>query len=141
MAFLTHFLSVCLSALGFSYALPNEMHPSGVPIGGFICLVPFFYALQTTGYGKKGVFYLSFTFGIVFHATSSWWLANFKDYAVWTLGATSVFYGFFYGIWGLLLHHAGKTGTGRPFLAALVWTVMEWQKSIGYFAFPWGLLP
>ena len=152
MAFLTHFILICTSALGLSIALPNDFFPLGIPLGGFLCLAPYFYALKTADSWKKGAA-MGFVFGIVFHSTSSWWLANFKDYAFWTLGATSLFYGFFFGFWGIFLQYAknySKSTPGRqkiprffsgPFLTALIWTVMEWQKSNGYFAFPWGLLP
>ena len=56
---------------------------------------------------------------------------------MWTLGATALLYGLFYAFWAVLIQYVSK----EPFLLALVWTVMEWQKSNGYFAFPWGLLP
>ena len=132
---------VSLSALCFSYALPNEFFPSGVPLAGFVCLIPFFLALQYAHSWKKGA-YLGFIFGIVFHASSSWWLANFKDYALWTLGATSVMYGLFYGFWNIALQQTYTTNSRlKPIVIALLWTIIEWQKSSGYFAFPWGLLP
>ncbi|MCL2319533.1 MAG: hypothetical protein FWC45_05560, partial [Treponema sp.] len=148
-------VSVCISALGFSLALPNELFHSGFPLAGFFCLVPFFCALKEANSPLKGAL-LGFVFGVVFHSSSSWWLANFKDYAQWTLGATSILYGIFYGFWAVLLRYAagagryaqsplvlprGSSPAAAPFLAALVWTMMEWQKSNGYFAFPWGLLP
>ena len=145
----------CVSALSFCLALPNEFTFSGFPLGGFFCLVPYFYALKRVRSRRQGAA-LGFVFGVLFHASSSWWLANFKDYAVWTLGATSLLYGFFYGFWAIFLSYAANAGAysdlsiaphrenrspAWPFLAALVWTIMEWQKSNGYLAFPWGLLP
>jgi len=141
MTFFTLFMLVCLSALGFSFALPNEFYHAGFPLGGFFCLFPFFFTLQKTNSRLKAAF-LGFVFGFIFHAASSWWLANFKDYAVWTLGATSVFYGLFYGFWGIVLQYSNTANRRlRPFIITLLWTVLEWQKSSGYFAFPWGLLP
>jgi len=130
-----------LSALAFTLVLPNEFFLHGFPLGGFFCLIPYFYALRQSDSLWKGAV-LGFVFGVLFHGTSSWWLANFKDYALWTLGATSLLYGIFYGFWAIFLRYAARAGSkAEPFLIALVWTIMEWQKSNGYFAFPWGLLP
>ena len=141
MFVITPLILVFLSAFSFSFALPNEFYPSGVPLGGFICLIPFFLALQQARSWKNGVF-LGFIFGIAFHASSSWWLANFKDYALWTLGATSVMYGCFYGFWSIVLQQVYTTNSRvKPIIIALLWTIIEWQKSSGYLAFPWGLLP
>ena len=148
-------ISACVSALGFSLSLPNEIFLHGFPLGGFLCLAPYFYALKQAHSRREGAV-LGFVFGMVFHVSSSWWLANFKDYALWTLGATSILYGIFYGFWAVLLQYAASpdgnarsglvssNGSGSidgTFSIALVWTMMEWQKSNGYFAFPWGLLP
>ena len=137
------FISVVISALAFSLSLPNEFLFSGFPLGGFFCLAPYFCALKQTDSPKKGAF-LGFIFGMLFHASSSWWLANFRDYAIWTLGATTILFGIFYGFWALLLQYSMQNticNISGPFLTAIAWTVMEWQKSNGYFAFPWGLLP
>ena len=140
-SFLALLVAAAISALGFSFSLPNDFVLSGFPLGGFFCLVPYLYALKQTDSWRKGAV-LGFVFGVLFHGSSSWWLANFKDYAWWTLGATSALYGIFYGFWAILLRYAAVSESAEsPFLVAVVWTMMEWQKSNGYFAFPWGLLP
>ena len=141
MPLITQLILVCLSALSFSYALPNELCPAGFPLAGFFCLIPFIIALQKANSWQKGAF-LGFVFGLFYHGISSWWLANFKDYTLWTLGATSVFFGVFYGFWSIALQHTSTANRRiRPYLFAVLWTVVEWQKSSGYFAYPWGLLP
>ncbi|MCL2479101.1 MAG: hypothetical protein FWF22_06350, partial [Treponema sp.] len=139
--FISLMAAAAVSALGFTLSLPNEFLLSGFPPGGFICLVPLFYALGETKSWREGAL-LGFVFGLVFHAASCYWLANFKDYAVWTLGATAILYACFYGFWAVLLRYAAiQKNEAGSLLLAVIWTLTEWQKSTGYFGFPWGLLP
>jgi len=134
-----------LSALAFQAALPNEFFPEGLPVLGFFCLFPLFYALGAAGNLKRAFLY-GCLFGLFFHVSSSYWLANFKEYAIWTLGATTAVYGLFYGFWavflGGILRFSGQHFCPfRPFIAAALWAFIEWQKSSGFWGFPWGLLP
>lgn len=149
------------SALLLSLAVPNELAYYGNAIVAFFCLAPYFVALRKTR-TYKGAALLGFIFGTISHAVSSYWLYFFKDYAMWTIGSTSLAYGFLHMLvagflrWasitnleGLFWKSVNKPGLQsispdfsvlRPFVVALGWTVWEWGKSIGFLGYPWGLV-
>ncbi|GAB1481309.1 hypothetical protein MASR2M78_01240 [Treponema sp.] len=140
------FIATLLSSVLLSLALPNEIVPYGLAILGFFCLAPYFAALQKSK-SKKHAALLGALFGSLSHALSSYWLYFFQDYAVWTIGATSVAYAFLHAILAVFLRHLSQnkhrfcSPALRPILLAAAWTVWEWLKSIGFLGYPWGLLP
>jgi apolipoprotein N-acyltransferase len=81
-------------------------------------------------------------FGAVQHGLTSFWLWFFQDYRIWTLGSTTLAYFIVYAVLGLYLWlFLNRGGRGRPLGFILVWTAFEFQKSVGFLGYPWGLLP
>ncbi|MBR1911128.1 MAG: apolipoprotein N-acyltransferase [Treponema sp.] len=91
------------------------------------------------------------------HLASSFWLANFRDFAFFTLGASALGTAVEAGLIGIIFHilpeqqkntdsieeNAGK----HPFFSFIrmmwfcsAWTSWEWLKSTGFLAYPWGTL-
>lgn len=129
------------SAFVFALGLPNEAFNYGLPVLGYIALVPlYFAAARAPSFGFAA---LSLgLYGAAHHALSSYWLYFFKDFALWTIGATTLAYGVVYAVFGLYLAFAlKKAGPYRPFAFALAWTCFEYLKATGFLGYPWGLLP
>ncbi|HHU36544.1 MAG TPA: apolipoprotein N-acyltransferase [Treponema sp.] len=129
-----------LSALMLSLGIPNEFFKLGSSIFGIFSLVPLYLAIRdTSSYRRAGV--LTGAMFFLVHLMSSFWLANFKDFALFTLGGSAMFY-FFLGIpIGWALRYSFRfPPSWRPFLFAAIWTLWEWVKSIGFLAYPWGTL-
>lgn len=129
-----------LSAIALSAGIPNELLKTGSSLIGLVALVPLYLALKNAKSWRVAGF-LGGIMMMLVHLLSSFWLAYFRDYAIFTLGASSVAY-FFVGIvagW-LLRYSLSFPEHLRPFLFAAVWTVWEWFKSIGFLAYPWGTL-
>jgi len=75
------------------------------------------------------------------HLLSSFWLANFKEFAIFTLGGSALACALMGILVGWLVRLALRyPARFRPFLFAAVWTVWEWFKSSGFLAYPWGTL-
>ncbi|HNY20555.1 MAG TPA: apolipoprotein N-acyltransferase [Treponemataceae bacterium] len=131
-------LSVSISAILLSLGIPNEFIKSGSILLGFVSLVPLYLAIRDSrGWGHAGL--LGGLQVMLVHIMSSFWLANFKEFAIFTLGASSLAY-FGIGIllgWCLRFALKGPVNL-RPFLFAAVWMIWEWFKSIGFLAYPWG---
>ncbi len=152
-AFFYSLLSAFLLAVG----IPNEVFLFGCPLAGLISLVPLYIAFSKCKSFKIAGVCGTIHFGFV-HLFSSFWLANFGDYAIFTLGASDLAYciaGFVFGqILYIPFHFSNKSenrlreAAGRaPFASALrillftaVWTFHEWFKSVGFLAYPWGTL-
>jgi apolipoprotein N-acyltransferase len=156
-------LATILSALLIALAVPNELAPYGNALVAFVCLTPYFIALRRSP-SYRGAAFLGFIFGTLSHAVSSYWLYYFKDFAIWTIGSTSIAYGLLHMLVAGFLRWASVTpfealfwkaqnnrlhrGTMarsrlsllRPFVLALGWTAWEWGKSIGFLGYPWGLV-
>ena len=90
MRFFSFFLTVLCSSALFSLGIPNEWFYFGHP-AGFLALVPIYYVLLNCGSYKKA----AVLFGLhvlCIHVFSSFWLAFFGDFAIFTLGASSIAY-------------------------------------------------
>ncbi|HON13640.1 MAG TPA: apolipoprotein N-acyltransferase [Treponema sp.] len=154
-------LATILSALLVAFAVPNELMPYGNALAALICLAPYFLALRRSPSYMRAAL-LGFVFGSLSHGVSSYWLYYFKDFAIWTIGSTSLAYGFLHMLVAGFLRWASVTNVEdlfwktrrtilkpaphtefsllRPFVLALGWTAWEWAKSIGFLAYPWGLV-
>ena len=152
-----------LSAL----AIPNELFHFGSAFFAFIALAPLYIAAKSARSYKACALLFALD-ALSCHLLSSYWLANFKDFAAFTLGASA--FGtacieamagclFFFpfakaesrrarGLKGGALDGAAVFwGKDRLFLEpyrilhfAAVRVVYEWAKSTGFLAYPWGVL-
>jgi len=129
------------SALLFAAGLPNEVFKYGFPLLGYVALVPLYFCLmEAPSYGFAAL--AAGLYGALHHASSSYWLFFFHDYALWTLGSTTLAYGVIYAVAGLYMAFILKrSGSFRPLAFALFWTCLEYLKSTGFLGYPWGLLP
>jgi len=133
-------LSAIISACALSLAIPNEILPFGSSLIGLVALIPLYLALvESPSWAWAGL--LGGTMTMLVHLLSSFWLANFKEFAIFTLGASSLAY-FLIGIvigWMCRLT-ARYPAPARPFAFAAYWMLWEFGKSSGFLAYPWGTL-
>lgn len=150
---------IIFSALLLSAGIPNEILHLGSPILGLFSLVPFYLALRSAKTFKKSGLLTGLHFGLM-QLLSSFWLGNFKDFAIFTLGAPTIAYALIGYVFGLLFHGAftfleytegeaelqdlsfraaGKT-LKRVFFFTAIYSIWEWTKSVGFLAYPWGTL-
>lgn len=133
-------VSVILSAILLSLGIPNELFKQGSAIFGLISLIPLYLALrESRSWAHAGL--LGGLMMALVHALSSFWLAYFKDFAIFTLGASTLaYFGLGILIGWILRYMLQFSRTLRPFLFALTWLSWEWFKSTGFLAYPWGTL-
>ncbi len=143
------------SAFIFATALPNEFLFFGSPFLGFIALIPLYMAVANATSARFSGLLCSLQIGCT-HLLSSYWLANFKGFAIFTLGASALAYfvwgymfgqlmhvGFFYSqrkARALLHKTDGFDALYRVFIFCAVWVLWEYTKSTGFLAYPWGTL-
>jgi len=139
------------SGLILALAIPNEILLFGSPVMGIFALVPLYIAIAHAS-SYREAFLLTALQAFTVHMLSSFWLANFRDFAVFTLGASALGTAFVAACFGLLLYvpystrnmlleNAGKKSAAVSFRIlyfALVWTLWEWAKSNGFLGYPWG---
>ncbi|HKL86182.1 MAG TPA: apolipoprotein N-acyltransferase, partial [Treponemataceae bacterium] len=134
------FLLMFLSAILVSLAGPNEFMHSGSSFLGLIALAPIYVALVKARNWKISGLIGGFLFFFI-HLMSSFWLAYFKEFAIFTLGGSALAYLLLGFPIGCIFRQGLKTPSWiRPFVFAALWTVWEWFKSIGFLAYPWGTL-
>lgn len=121
-------------------SLPNDLFRWGSPIIGLFALAPLFMALALSP-SPRFTFLMGAIYGLLFHGISSYWLWFFKGYQLYTLGSTLVVYAIAYaGVCSWLSLAAQSKATYRPLIVALGWVSYEFMKSIGFLAFPYGLV-
>ena len=130
-----------LSALLMTLALPNELFKHGLVGLGFIALIPLYIAVIELP-GPRSSALVVGLFGSLQHAMTSFWLWFFQDYRIWTLGSTTLAYFLVYAVLGMYLWlFLDRGGRARPLAFSILWTCFEFQKSVGFLGYPWGLIP
>ncbi|MBN1799238.1 MAG: apolipoprotein N-acyltransferase [Spirochaetales bacterium] len=129
-----------LSALLLPLALPNELFLDGNPVLGLICLSFFFLALyRAPSFGFASV--LGMIFGAVSTVIANYWLVNFGQFSVWTLGGSTLGYIGYNALLAPILYGCAKIKPRyRALLTAAVWALYEYLKSSGFLGYPWGLV-
>ncbi|UTC78610.1 apolipoprotein N-acyltransferase [Treponema sp. OMZ 799] len=141
MHFFLSFFSIFASSALFSLGIPNEFLNSGSPFAGFAGLILLYYTFLNCGSHKRAALLYGF-FAAFVNFMSSFWLAFFEDFAIFTLGASTLAYFFMAMPFGFLLYHGlQKNKNLRPFFFASVWLLWEISKSTGFLAYPWGTAP
>lgn len=141
MTFLTSLIIVIFASFLLSLGIPNEVFHFGNSIFGLICFIPLYYVFfRSTSRHKTALMYSSFV--SLTHLFSSFWLIHFQDFAIFTLGASTVAYFILAYPFGLFFHYIFKSSDirHRPFLFALTITLWEYFKSSGFTAYPWGVI-
>lgn len=141
------YLFTLFSAVLLPLALPNELFVRGVPIVGLFALVPLFLALYKAT-SIKTALRLGALFGAVSTALANYWLAFFGEFSVWTIGGTVLGYTGYNAMLFAFLYHAIHGLDRRrivpssfpPATIAIIWTGYEYLKSVGFLAYPWGLV-
>lgn len=140
MSVISSFLAVLCSAVLLSLGIPNEYLHFGSAFFGIIALIPLYTAFCIIPSRRRTAWMFGAMIALV-HLFSSFWLAYFENFAIFTLGASTVAYfflGFLFGHW---FYYAMKLPSAlRPFAFAGLWTLWEWFKGSGFVAYPWGSL-
>lgn len=143
-----------------AFSISNEILPAGSPLIALFCLVPLYTAIYKAK-SYKEAFGLMTLQTLVVHLLSSFWLANFHGFAVFTLGASAFGTCLMGGLCGVVMYifpslqknshfsynELEETG-GRKIHAPvmrMIWFASsflfwEWIKSSGFLAYPWGTL-
>ena len=132
-------LMVLLSALLLALSLPNQLLPYGSFLLGMVALVPYLRVIycepSRTLRTRYGVL-----FGLVTTFVAHYWLLFFENFSVWTITPIAIGYGGCHAILANVIHRLSHQRLWRPWAVAIVWSGFEYLKSIGYLAFPWGLI-
>jgi len=148
--------SSLFSGLALSLAIPNEIYLFGFPFFTLLAFIPLyliFYRIKD----YRLAFLSFFLQTLVTHLLSSFWLAYFKDFAIFTLGASALGTACIGGAFGLFLYlpfNQSKSHNRlneaslrlplfqnpacRCFYFAALYTLYEWAKSSGFLGYPWG---
>lgn len=140
MSIISSVLAAVCSAVMLSLGIPNEYLHFGSAFFGIVSLIPLYIAFCKSPSRKRSAWMYGAMISLV-HLISSFWLAYFEDFAVFTLGASTVAYFFLGWLFGGWFYYAMKLPLRlRPFAFAGLWTLWEWFKGSGFVAYPWGSL-
>ncbi len=148
--------SSVFSALMLSAAIPNELYLFGCPFFTFIAFIPL-YLIFNKIKNFKTAFCVFFLQTLTTHLISSFWLAFFKDFAIFTLGASALgtaCIGGFFGLFFFIPYYTSESQNKlnefslcssfrlspvfRIIYFSAIYTLYEWVKSSGFLGYPWG---
>ncbi|MBR5033291.1 MAG: apolipoprotein N-acyltransferase [Treponema sp.] len=147
------------SGLLLTLGIPNELFLLGSPFYAFISIIPYYIAIKNAK-NFRNAFLLGFLQTLTTHLCSSFWLAYFKDFAIFTLGASALATACIGGIMALFIYLPFSRNTEiyrklsfycakKPFYEdsafrivyfASLYTLYEWVKSSGFIGYPWGTI-
>ena len=159
MALILQVFYSVFSGLLLTLGIPNELFLLGNPFYAFIAIIPYYLAIKNACNFKQ-VFSLGFVQSITTHLCSSFWLAYFKDFAIFTLGASAIGTGCIGGSLALFIYlpfsrrteiyrNLSVFSAKKPFYEdpafrilyfAAIYTFYEWVKSSGFLGYPWGTI-
>ncbi len=148
--------SSVFSGFLLSAAIPNEFYLFGCPFYTLLAFIPL-YLIFNKIKDFKTAFIAFFIQTLTTHLISSFWLAYFKDFAVFTLGASAFGTACIGGAFGLfffipyytsecqnklneysLIFRLRSSPVFRILYFAVIYTLYEWVKSAGFLGYPWG---
>ncbi len=148
--------SSVFSGVLLAAAIPNELYLFGCPIYTLIAFIPL-YLIFNKIKDFKTAFLAFFLQTLTTHLISSFWLAYFKDFAIFTLGASAIGTACIGGAFGLFFFIPYYTSdcqnklneysisfsirlspVFRILYFASIYTLYEWAKSSGFLGYPWG---
>lgn len=138
-----------------AFAISNRFMPEGSPFLALFCLLPLYQAFYRSR-SYRETFFLFAGQILTVHMISSYWLAHFHGFAVFTLGASALGTAVQGGMCGILMH-AFVANSSSPFSATggikssdilcrtkriiwfcAGWVLYEYIKSTGSMGYPWG---
>jgi apolipoprotein N-acyltransferase len=121
-----------LNALAF----PSFLTTGGLPVLGWLCLVPLMMSCAEVPVGR-GVFYGTLA-GVLQTAIANFWLGTFNLLTLqFVIVVTALEYIPFMAVALWIFRRCGRLGW-LVFPAA--WTVFDWVRSMGFLGYPWGML-
>lgn len=148
--------SSVFSGLLLSLAIPNEIYLFGCPVFTLFAFIPLYLILNRIK-DFKTAFLAFFIQTLTTHLISSFWLAYFKDFAIFTLGASALGTACIGGAFGLyaflpyfsassqnklnentLVQPLMQSPAFRVLYFTVIYTLYEWAKSSGFLGYPWG---
>lgn len=100
------------SGVMLSAAIPNELYKFGTPLLSFIAITPFYFTIRYLCKNYRQAFWCTFIQVITTHLISSFWLAYFKDFAIFTLGASALGTALIGACMGILFYLPYSRNTG-----------------------------
>ena len=148
--------SSVFSGLLLSVAIPNEIYLFGCPVFTLFAFIPLYLILNKIK-DFKTAFLAFFIQTLTTHLISSFWLAYFKNFAIFTLGASALgtaCIGGAFGLYAFLPYYTtssqNKLNENKLVLSLMqspsfrvlyfsaIYTLYEWAKSSGFLGYPWG---
>lgn len=147
------------SGLLLTLGIPNELFLLGNPFYAFIAIIPYYFAIKNAKSFKQA-FLFGFIQSFTTHMASSFWLAYFKDFAIFTLGASALGTAAQGAIMALFIYvpfsryphpyrNLAPFSIKKPFYEdsafrilyfSALYTLYEWVKSTGFIGYPWGTI-
>ena len=125
-----------LSGILYALAFPSFMRTAGLPVLGWVCLVPLLLCLSEVTAGW-GIMYGTLA-GVLQTMISNYWLGTFN---LLTLQFVSVITAMEYVPFMAVSVLIFRRSRGLGFLVfPAAWTVFDWLRSMGFLGYPWGML-
>ncbi|UER67427.1 apolipoprotein N-acyltransferase [Borrelia sp. BU AG58] len=133
-----YFYLAIFSGLLTTLAIPNEIKNTGYSTIGFFAYIPLFIALIQIR-DKKNLIILVVFYFLVANSLQNFWLAFFHSFGLFTFLGAIIGYMPYSLVLGYLLYHSLRAFENKTLTLAILFTLYDYSKSVGFSAYPWGL--
>ena len=125
-----------LSALLYALALPSFVSLQGLPIFGWVAVVPLFVVIIKSGFGRA--FFYTVSFGALQTLIVNYWHGT---YSYVSLAFTVILSSLLYAamaplfVWG-----AQRSGKWGFLFVSVYWVAFDLLRTQGYIGYPWGFI-
>ncbi|AYE36123.1 apolipoprotein N-acyltransferase [Borrelia turcica IST7] len=134
----TKYLYLALfSGILTTLAIPNEIKETGFSTIGLFAYIPLFIALIQIK-DKKTLISITVFYFLVANSLQNFWLAFFHYFGLLTFLGAIVGYMPYSFVLGYLLYYSLKTFKNKTLILAMLFTLYDYSKSVGFSAYPWG---
>jgi apolipoprotein N-acyltransferase len=125
-----------LSGLLTALAFPSFLRVAGLPVLGWLCMVPLMLCLSAAPPGW-GIFYGTLA-GVLQTMITNYWLGTFNLLTLqFVTVVTALEYIPFMAAALFILRRSSRAGF---LVLPVAWTVFDWLRSMGFLGYPWGML-
>jgi apolipoprotein N-acyltransferase len=125
-----------LSAILYALSFPSFLRTQGMPVLGYVCLVPLMLSLEEAPL-SWGIFYGTLA-GVLQTMISNYWLGTFNLLTLQFVSVVTLLEHIPFMLAALFIL---KRSRGLGFLVfPAAWIVFDWLRSQGFLGYPWGML-
>ena len=124
------------SAFCYTVSLPSFLRLDGIPVLGWVCMVPLLMVMMNSS--RFWAAFYGVTFGVIQTMLCNYWLGTFS---LISLQFITVYYLIIYTLFmTVLVHLLEQTRWWKVIIFPAAWVAFDFLRTVGFMGYPWAML-